>query len=89
MCSDRRANAKTKIVAGFINIEIFEFFNQNYMIINFISYFLKIAGITQDIYRRLVNVEIDIIFPCVNCINAATVKHGPEVLMEVEVRFFT
>ena len=30
------------------------------MIINYISYFLNIAGITQDIYRRLVNDEIDI-----------------------------
>jgi hypothetical protein len=47
------------IVAGFINIEIVEFFYQNYMIINYISYFLNIAGITQDIYRRLVNDEKD------------------------------
>jgi hypothetical protein len=35
------------IVAGFINIEIVEFFYQNYMIINYISYFFNIAGITQ------------------------------------------
>ena len=77
------------IVAGFINIKIVEFFYQNYMIINYNSYFLNIAGITQDIYRRLVNDEIDTIFHCVNCINTATVEHGPEVLMEVEGRFFT
>ena len=70
MCSDRRANAFNDI----INIEIVEFFYQNYMIINYISYFLNIAGITQDIYRRLVKDGIDIIIHCVNCINAATVE---------------
>jgi hypothetical protein len=47
------------IVAGFISIEIVEFFYQNHIIINYISYFLNIAGITQDIYRRLFNDEKD------------------------------